>query len=337
MRVWLIALSFALCLADKTCDEGLPSIAIVEYDEVANPDPSKVPGLFQLLASLLSPVTKVVKDPETLKKEAFARALGVGENHFTDYKWRMDTDPQYKESELQLVDEAETVVTTLPFADQFRFGHYITRKMMAEEESIRHPWIEYMVTVAYPSRLKDGKKVDCMACGNIAYIMAHMVPTDPLWLKLAYILVKLELGNKEMPDFGPLTSDAEFLNADVKSIIELHAADYQARLIVEPDYQHSQRMLWKAAEHIPTFPFMDQMRFGDYVIRKVMAEDESVWRPFLEHMLLTDVRRALRIHKHTSGSIGNMAYVISQLRPTDPLWIEAVRSHILLLNDIKNK
>jgi hypothetical protein len=121
------------------------------------------------------------------------------------------------------------------------------------------------------------------------------------------------------------------------NVTEAHNAAYTQLLIDDPDFLHTQIVLWKAAESVPKLTFIEQAMFGDYVIRNMLAEDESIWRPFVETILDVDIPYTLQEHDHTAMGFGNMAYIISRLRPNDPLWFRCVQAHTALLKDIKPK
>jgi hypothetical protein len=257
------------------------------------------------------------------------KSLAIAEKHMDTYVGMMMIS-EFRQSQVQLLEDAEHIVS-LPFGDQFRFGHYVAREMMKEDQSIWLPWMEYMIYVEYPIRMKDGR-YGYKASGNIAHIMSCIPPTYPIWLQLAHVLVNLQGDFKTI--YNRFDADFEkYKDMDFEAVIGQHTGVHVARMLDDPEYARDRAANWEEAESIHHMTFADQAKFGDYVTRHMMREDENVRRSYLHEILANDLPFALKHHIHSPASIGNTAYIISRLQPTDTLWIRFVYLHIQILAD----
>ena len=314
MHIWLIALSCIFCFAEIL---ESPLLEFNQDTDTTWPSVSAFSRLIELLGGKkrsVPPMTYL--DPIVHDMATY---------HHVHYQQLVRQDLEYQGVELSRMEESITLAS-MPFWNQVKFGHYVTKKMLGEDERFWRPWVTYMIDTEVPVRRRAGT-YDVRASASLVYIMAHLRSGDPLWMSFATAIAEIQ----SAPNDTECVRDENFKTV-AQGYVDKH---YEAK-ITDPDFHASLISKFKETQSILQMPFIDQATYGDPVIWGMMREPESIWRPFLEYVIFIDASKALKTHSYNFSSIANVAYIISQLRPADPLWIEAVRILDLLVKGAPN-
>jgi hypothetical protein len=163
----------------------------------------------------------------------------MAEYYHVQYQRLALEDPEFRLAQLNLLEETKTIAS-LPFGDQVKYGHYIVKKMLGEDEKIWYPWAAYMIDTQIPVSLK-AKTFIIQSCGNLAYIMAHLIPTDPLWIKFATTLADIQT----TADDRECERDANF-----KAVVQARVDAYVQAPITDSEFHRKLIMTWQDLETI---------------------------------------------------------------------------------------
>ncbi len=108
--------------------------------------------------------------------------------HFREYKSSCNTLGLFNDlAHWSAVTTA--TVANMTLAKQTEYADYVTRKMMEEPKEIHLAWIEHDLLTQLSSF--DRSRMNVASYGNMAYILLHVSPADPLWVRIAVGYSKL--------------------------------------------------------------------------------------------------------------------------------------------------
>ncbi len=114
---------------------------------------------------------------------ALADYQSVVSGHFNDYKNRNYGLLSIIQEHTRWTLIGDSIVN-MTLVQQANYADYVTMKVMAEPKEIHFGWLKNDVLPQL--RIFSKERANAASYGNMAYVLLHLAPTEPLWGDIAH-------------------------------------------------------------------------------------------------------------------------------------------------------